>query len=119
MHSIEFIVILNCNNIAQYYCFYCIFEQINEALVSIRYILKKIIIMIYIYIYIYIKGSSPSGKDQHLSNYLLKIHISSQSSDKLSVWLLKTLNMVHNSSVLYAFLVDTFMVLRHFSIRTV
>ncbi len=29
-------VILNCNNISQYYCFYCIFDQINVALVSIR-----------------------------------------------------------------------------------
>ncbi len=27
--------ILNCNNISQYYCFYCIFDQINAALVSI------------------------------------------------------------------------------------
>ncbi len=27
---------LNCNNISQYYCFYCIFGQINSALVSIR-----------------------------------------------------------------------------------
>ncbi len=26
----------NCNNILQYCCFYCIFDQINAALVSIR-----------------------------------------------------------------------------------
>ncbi len=25
-----------CNNISQYYCFYCIFEQINAALTVIR-----------------------------------------------------------------------------------
>ncbi len=30
------IVILNCNSISQYYCFYCIFDQINAALVTIR-----------------------------------------------------------------------------------
>ncbi len=29
-------VILNYNNISQYYCFYCIFNQLNAALVSIR-----------------------------------------------------------------------------------
>jgi len=29
-------VILNWNNISQYYCFYCIFYQISAALVSIR-----------------------------------------------------------------------------------
>ncbi len=29
-------IILNCNNISQYYCFYCIFDQINAAVVSIR-----------------------------------------------------------------------------------
>ncbi len=28
-------VILNCNNISQYYCFYCIFDPINVSLVSI------------------------------------------------------------------------------------
>jgi len=27
-------VILNCNNISQYYCFYCIIDQINAAVVS-------------------------------------------------------------------------------------
>ncbi len=25
-------IILNCNNILQYYCFYCIFNQINAAI---------------------------------------------------------------------------------------
>jgi len=29
-------IILNCNNIPQYYYFYCIFDQINIALVGIR-----------------------------------------------------------------------------------
>ncbi len=33
--------ILNCISISQYYCFYCIFDQINAALVSIRDYLKK------------------------------------------------------------------------------
>ncbi len=28
-------VILNCNNISQYYCFYCIFDPINVSLVNI------------------------------------------------------------------------------------
>ncbi len=27
---------LNCNDITQYYCFYCIFDQIIAALVSIK-----------------------------------------------------------------------------------
>ncbi len=27
---------LNCNNISQFYSFYCVFDQINEALISIR-----------------------------------------------------------------------------------
>jgi len=27
--------VLNFNNISQFYCFYCIFDQINAALVSI------------------------------------------------------------------------------------
>jgi len=30
--------ILNCNNISQYYYFYCILEQINRALVRKRHI---------------------------------------------------------------------------------
>ncbi len=29
-------IILNCNYISQHYCFYCIFGQINAALVSSR-----------------------------------------------------------------------------------
>ncbi len=29
-------VILKLNNISQYYCFYCIFDQINAALVDIK-----------------------------------------------------------------------------------
>ncbi len=28
------IVILNCNHISQYYCFYCMFYQINTALIQ-------------------------------------------------------------------------------------
>ncbi len=28
------IVILNCNNISKFYSFYCIFDQINAALVN-------------------------------------------------------------------------------------
>jgi len=34
--------ILNCKkkNISQYYCFYCIFDQINAAKVNIRLLLK-------------------------------------------------------------------------------
>jgi len=39
---------LHCNNISQ---FYCMFDEINEALVSI---IKHIFEYIYIYIYIYI-----------------------------------------------------------------
>ncbi len=31
----------NCNNILQYCCFYCIFDQINAALVSIRGVFRK------------------------------------------------------------------------------
>jgi len=31
-------VILNCNNIVQYYSFYCIFDKINAVLVSIRFL---------------------------------------------------------------------------------
>ncbi len=31
----------SCNIISQYYCLYCIFDQINAALVSIRYLFKK------------------------------------------------------------------------------
>ncbi len=27
--------ILNCNNTSQYYCFYCIFEHINAAMLSL------------------------------------------------------------------------------------
>ncbi len=34
-------VILNCNNISQYYCFYCIFNHINAALMSIRFFFPK------------------------------------------------------------------------------
>jgi len=34
-------VILNYNNISQYYCFSCIFYQINAALVSIKYLNEK------------------------------------------------------------------------------
>ncbi len=30
------IVMLNSDNIDQYYCFYCIFDQIKSALLSIR-----------------------------------------------------------------------------------
>ncbi len=33
--------ILNCNNILQYCWFYCIFDQINAALVNIRDFFKK------------------------------------------------------------------------------
>ncbi len=36
------------NNTSKYYCFYCIFDQINVALVRIRDLFK------YIYIYIYL-----------------------------------------------------------------
>jgi len=32
---------LNCNTISQYYCFSCILDQINAALVSIRDIFYK------------------------------------------------------------------------------
>ncbi len=34
-------VILNCNNISQNYCFYCIFDQINADLVSISDLFQK------------------------------------------------------------------------------
>ncbi len=34
-------IILNCNNTSQYYRFYCIFDQIKTALVSIRDFKKK------------------------------------------------------------------------------
>ncbi len=34
-------VVLNCNNISQYYYFYCICYQINAASVSIRYFFIK------------------------------------------------------------------------------
>ncbi len=34
-------VILNSNNISQYYYFYCVFDHIKAALVSIRDFLKK------------------------------------------------------------------------------
>ncbi len=34
-------MILNCNNISQYYSFYCIFDQINAALVCIRNLFQK------------------------------------------------------------------------------
>ncbi len=33
--------ILNCNNVLQYCWFYCIFDQINAALVNIRDFFKK------------------------------------------------------------------------------
>uniref|UniRef100_A0A673G465 Tetraspanin-5-like n=1 Tax=Sinocyclocheilus rhinocerous TaxID=307959 RepID=A0A673G465_9TELE len=38
-----FIVIFNCNNISQYYCFYCFFDQINAASVSVLLILPKLL----------------------------------------------------------------------------
>ncbi len=58
---------LNHYNISQYYRFYCIFDQINAAVVSMRHLSKtlKIIIIIiiiikkkniYIYIYVYISA---------------------------------------------------------------
>jgi len=31
LHLNKKTVILNCNNISQYYCFYCIFDLINAA----------------------------------------------------------------------------------------
>jgi len=34
-------VILNCNHFSQYYCFYCMFDQINAALASVRYFFQK------------------------------------------------------------------------------
>ncbi len=34
-------VILKCNNIALYYCLYCIYDQINEGFVSIRDFFQK------------------------------------------------------------------------------
>ncbi len=34
--------ILNCNNISQYYSFYCICCQINADLVRIRHFFKKV-----------------------------------------------------------------------------
>ncbi len=42
-------VIWNCNNISQYYCFYCIFNQINAALVRIRDFLPILTIWIMVY----------------------------------------------------------------------
>ncbi len=36
-----------CNNVLQYYCFYCIFDQINAALMSIRDLFKNITDSIY------------------------------------------------------------------------
>ncbi len=33
--------IRNCNKISQYYCFFCIFDQINTALMSRKDSLKK------------------------------------------------------------------------------
>ncbi len=35
------VVRIRCHNISQYYCFYCIFNQINAALVSIRDVFQK------------------------------------------------------------------------------
>ncbi len=41
-NGFKYTFILNCINISQYYCFYCIFYQINAALVSTRdFIIKK------------------------------------------------------------------------------
>ena len=34
-------IILNCNNISQYYCFFCIYYEINAALMSIRDFVQK------------------------------------------------------------------------------
>ncbi len=52
------IVILNCNNNLQHYCFYCIYNQINATLVSRKYFIwknlnfyKLLTGSIYIYIY--------------------------------------------------------------------
>ncbi len=28
----SYIVILNCNNVSQYYCFYCLFDPINDQI---------------------------------------------------------------------------------------
>ncbi len=47
-------VVLNCNNIAEYYYLYCIYDQIKTALVSIKKFLQTPKSGIYIYIYIYI-----------------------------------------------------------------
>ncbi len=44
------LTILNCNNISQYYCFYCIFDQINVALVRQILILKLSIGSVFIYL---------------------------------------------------------------------
>ncbi len=47
-------IILNSNNISQYYCFYCSFEQINAALVSQRYYysfyIKHFIFILFLYL---------------------------------------------------------------------
>ncbi len=56
----------NCNDIPQYYCFYCIVDQINEALVTIRDFFqnKKL--------YYLQKDQSPAGhqgvEEEHLRN---------------------------------------------------
>ncbi len=33
--------LMNNNSISQYYCFYCMFNQINAALLSIKYFFQK------------------------------------------------------------------------------
>ncbi len=59
---IKIATILNNTNISQYYCFYCIFDNIYTALVScIKYLFNfKIKMCVYIYIYIYIYINHPA-----------------------------------------------------------
>ncbi len=45
IYSLKYIqienIILNCNNVSQYYCYYCIFDQITAALGSRRDFFQK------------------------------------------------------------------------------
>ncbi len=74
----QYIHILNCNDISQYYCFYCIFDQIHLVLISISDFFQPKLFELYCtykyQIYLILKSFCDSMHIQYIHHDIHKIN---------------------------------------------
>ncbi len=78
--------ILKCNNISQYYCFYCIFDQRNAALVQHK---RLLLITLYFYLKKFISTS--------ILDFWTLLHVSSHKTGLILIIFIFTILQYINS----------------------